>query len=209
MCMKKRVALTIVLSVALTAVFAQAPAKKKNKDLKKQLSEMEKEDQKWRNAWTEAQVKGDSAAAAKADQETARVDSLNYYTLRDMFSKHGYPNYDLVGADGALYFWLLVQHQDKHPQFQDSVLTAMKKEVDRGKANATLYAYLTDRVRVNSGKPQLYGTQVVMKADSTTYEPLPVEDPERLDERRKSVGLEPIAAYIKSVNETYMKKPDH
>jgi hypothetical protein len=132
-----------------------------------------------------------------------RTDSLNYFLLTEIFQKHGYPNYDLVGEKGSSDFWLLVQHQDRHPQFQEAVLAKMKVEVDRGKADATDYAYLVDRVKVNTGQLQVYGTQMRHNADSTSFEPKPVVEPEKLNERRKSVNLSTIEDYVESMNSVY------
>jgi hypothetical protein len=33
--------------------------------------------------------------------------------------------------------------------------------------------------------------------------PLPIEDEQNVDERRKAIGLEPIAEYFKQMNEFY------
>ena len=54
-------------------------------------------------------------------------------------------------------------------------------------------AYLEDRVRVHAGQPQLYGTQFNIAGGE--FGPFPIEDPQRLDERRAQAGLEPFAAY--------------
>ncbi|WP_425473561.1 DUF6624 domain-containing protein [Streptomyces tailanensis] len=60
-----------------------------------------------------------------------------------------------------------------------------------GDASARHLAYLTDRVLVADGQPQLYGTQYTHEADGTELRPQPIADPERLDERRAAMGLEP------------------
>lgn len=66
--------------------------------------------------------------------------------------------------------------------------------VSQGEATPADLAYLTDRVRSNEGREQLYGTQIADVRDGTVV-PWPVEDPERLDARRAAVGLEPFAEY--------------
>jgi hypothetical protein len=48
-------------------------------------------------------------------------------------------------------------------------------------------------VRVHAGQPQLYGTQFTVTGGE--LDPFPIEDPQRLDERRAQTGLEPFAAY--------------
>jgi hypothetical protein len=50
-----------------------------------------------------------------------------------------------------------------------------------------------DRVRVNAGRPRLYGTQNGMSVAG--FGPQPIVCPDRLDERRAAVGLPPVAEY--------------
>jgi hypothetical protein len=51
---------------------------------------------------------------------------------------------------------------------------------------------LEDRVAVNEGRPQTYGTQI---ADVIDGKPVPwlCSDPDRLDELRVQAGVEPFA----------------
>ena len=37
-----------------------------------------------------------------------------------------------------------------------------------------------------------------------SYEPKPVENPEKLNERRKQVGLSPIEDYIRIMNDSFL-----
>lgn len=193
-------------------LFGQKVATKINRPLKRELHRMERKDQKWRKRYIKIYTgkhQNDTTLIKELSSKMKETDSLNYFKIRNIFQQYGYPNYDLVGSSGELFFWLLVQHQDHHPQFQDSVLTAMKIQVDSGKATGILYAYLLDRVKVNTGLLQVYGTQTRLNADSTSYEPIPVVDPEHLNERRKSVGLGSIEKYIEGINKEYMRKPQN
>lgn len=65
------------------------------------------------------------------------------------------------------------------------------------------YAYLIDRVKINSDEPQLYGTQLEINMDSTSYEPKPTIDLQNLNKRRTEMELVPIEEYIKTMNEKY------
>ena len=47
--------------------------------------------------------------------------------------------------------------------------------------------------RVNAGQPQLYGIEFTVTGGE--FGPHPIEDPQRLDERRAAAGLEPFADY--------------
>ena len=52
-------------------------------------------------------------------------------------------------------------------------------------------AVLEDRVRIMSGREQLYGTQMAF-ADGR-YVPLAIEDSSHVDQRRRSANLPPLA----------------
>lgn len=88
----------------------------------------------------------------------------------------------------------LVQHADHDTAFQTNVLTMLTSLVGRKETSPTNYAYLYDRVAVNSNRPQRYGTQGRCTG-SGIWEARPTEDPGHLDERRAAVGLEPQAEY--------------
>jgi len=175
-----------------------------DKTLLQRLDSMAKEDQKWRiymSKFWNGELKGDTLTMETISHNCMITDSLNYFHLKEIFDRYGFPNYDLVGVKGSSDFWLLVQHQDRHPSFQDSVLVKMKIEVDSNKASASNYAYLVDRVKVNTGQPQVYGTQMQMNSDTTSFEPKNVIERAKLNERRKSVGLDSIESYIQMMND--------
>nr|WP_150136038.1 DUF6624 domain-containing protein [Streptomyces hyaluromycini] len=67
--------------------------------------------------------------------------------------------------------------------------------VATGDATARQLAYLTDRVLVAAGEPQLYGTQYTDDPDGSNQRLQPVADPDQLDERRAAMGLDTAAEY--------------
>jgi hypothetical protein len=177
-----------------------------NKQLLFKLDSMYELDQKWRNYLTRflnKQLTDDTISEKRISASLQRVDSLNHFELKTIFKTFGFPNTDLIGSAGTNRFWLLVQHQDLHPDFQEEVLVEMKKQTDAGKASRLDYAYLLDRVRVNTGRLQVFGTQMILNADKSSYEPKPVEALETLNERRASVGLSSIEDYIQTMNSRY------
>jgi hypothetical protein len=169
------------------------------------IDSLSKEDQKWRHASRELNNSKpvDSVRLAEAYRNMMLADSLNHLALVVIVEKHGFPDADLLGSEGTHLFWLLMQHQDAHPDFQQQVLALMEKAVQQGKASGQDYAYLLDRVSLNMGKLQVYGTQMNLNADGSSFEPRPCIDPEHLDERRASVGLGTIAQYIEVMNQAY------
>ena len=80
--------------------------------------------------------------------------------LKQIIGISGFPGFTQVGKEGSQHFWLLVQHSDDDPAFQKQVLSLMEKEVKKKNASARNYAYLLDRVNINSGLAQVYGTQL-------------------------------------------------
>jgi hypothetical protein len=129
----------------------------------------------------------------------------NQVLLAAIFKRRGYPGYDVVGQEGAHDFWLMVQHCDHHSDFQLEVLEAMKKEVDRHNADGKDYAYLTDRVALNTGHKQLYGTQVTYDLKICRAYPRPVADSVGLNERRKAVGMPLVEVYLNQISELHFE----
>ncbi|WP_141582208.1 DUF6624 domain-containing protein [Actinomadura sp. WMMA1423] len=121
------------------------------------------------------------------------TDLRNTAWLARAVRRHGWPGVAAVGPEAAHAAWLLAQHADRRPGLQRGFLEAMREAVEAGDADRKDLAYLEDRVRVNAGLPQLYGTQYDMT--EAGYGPRPIEDPDRLDERRAEVGLTPMAEY--------------
>jgi hypothetical protein len=123
-------------------------------------------------------------------QETVEpVDRANTARMREVVSEHGWPGHQLVGEAGAHAAWLLVQHAP--PDFQEEYLPLLEDAVARGDASPKDLAYLTDRVLMHRGKPQLYGTQYQVRDGVPTL--WAVQDPGGLDARRAALGLEPEA----------------
>jgi hypothetical protein len=95
-------------------------------------------------------------------------------------------------ADNAA--WHLVQHADREPDFQRRMLKELEA-LPKGHTDAKRIGYLWDRVARADKRLQRYGTQG--QCANGVWAPFDVEDPERLDERRKSLGMEPMAEHAK------------
>jgi hypothetical protein len=97
--------------------------------------------------------------------------------------------------------WLLVQHCDRDIEFQKTCLHLLTEAVIAEDAPKRHLAYLTDRVLVNEGLPQLYGTQILFKDGQLI--PYPIEQPGQLAERRAEMELEPFEDYLSTVHKFY------
>jgi len=119
--------------------------------------------------------------------------------VEKMFDKYGFLGYDKIGKDGSTHFWLLVQHSDKYPEFQKKVLKAMNKEVEKGNASPSNYAYLYDRVKVKAGERRMFGTQVSYDSAGHPFPAIGLVDSLNVDKFRKAYGLEPLKDYYKLI----------
>ena len=185
----------LVASALLPAAALAQPLAGADSLLARQLALRVEADQAARGLWTLAFERGREPSSAD-DALVAAVDSLNTAWLRGVVSERGWPGASRVGETGAHDAWLLVQHADRDPAFQREVLGLMGAAVAEGEASGADFAYLTDRVRLAAGEPQVYGTQ--LDVVDGRPEPLRLGDPEGVDARRAAVGLEPLGEYLES-----------
>jgi hypothetical protein len=133
-----------------------------------------------------------------------RIDYDNLKYVRRVVVDGRWPLISRDGEDAARYAFLLVQHADDDPDFQEQVLTLMRPLVARREANGKYYAMLFDRVALTRHRPQRYGTQ--FGSGNGCIAVRAVEDHNTLDARRASVGLAPLQEYARSLAETYHEK---
>ena len=176
-----------------------------NPSLYRLIDSMATEDQKWRNRHTKLEntSPNDSLQIRWSAKMFIKVDSSNYFALRKIINSLGFPSWDCVGKSGANKFWLLVQLQDSHVEFQKEVLQLMEQLWLKGNVSAVDYAYLVDRVKVNIGELQVYGTQFDLNVERSTHIPKPVIDPSNLNARREKMGLGTIESYMETANRRY------
>jgi hypothetical protein len=132
--------------------------------------------------------------------EKARdIDGRNLVDLKKLLQTHRWFTVSEFGSQADHNAWLLVQHADEDRDFQKQILALLEPLAAKGETSPKNFAYLYDRVAVNLRDPanrslQRYGTQGRCTGPGT-WEPFPVESPDKLDERRQAVGLMPEAEY--------------
>lgn len=127
------------------------------------------------------------------EKQAKNLDVKNQAWLRKLLENHGWPSRELYGR-WAQTAWLIAQHADNDLEFQKWALNLLRKAVEQSRAPAKERAYLEDRVLINQGLPQIYGTQIEKKDGRIV--PRALRDPEGVEERRKSVGLPPLGEYL-------------
>ena len=125
------------------------------------------------------------------------VHRANAELLRRLIAEHGWPNEELAGQDGAEAAWLVAQHSISEPEFMRSCRDLLALEARAGKVPRWQYAYLYDRIQVSENKLQRFGTQFDLTPEGPVV--CPVEEPDRLDENRRAVGLGPMRERLKAL----------
>ncbi|RMG41837.1 MAG: hypothetical protein D6719_07740 [Candidatus Dadabacteria bacterium] len=86
-------------------------------------------------------------------------------------------------------------------EFQETALKLLKEQRP-GEVQPHEIAYLEDRILVNKEGYQVYGTQLAQNGEGKLV-PIPIKDPDTVDQRRRNVGLEPLEEYLKKTREFY------
>ena len=159
-----------------------------NKLLKKYISQLVEQDQKFRKNLVREEL---------GSYLVYLVDSVHNQLIHRILDQHDYPTQRLIGRQGMKDFWLLVQHQDLDIKLQEGCLANSDFE-PREKA------LLTDRVLINKGEKQIYGTQFYRNSTGKLI-PRPIKKISQLEKVRKSVGLIPFRDYKKQMKKIGLK----
>lgn len=125
--------------------------------------------------------------------EARRIRTRNWEAITAQLDALGWPVVSVYGETADQAAFLVVQHADRNPELQARALAMLESLVKKRETNPENYALLFDRVRVNAGQPQRYGSQGECTEQGWTAKP--IEAPESVDARRAEMGLEPMEAY--------------
>jgi hypothetical protein len=153
-------------------------------------------------------LRAELVAMADADRRSGRATTDERHAARlweilDDFEC--WPGRRLVGDEGAEAAWRLAQHALFDPGLQRRCLEMLEVAVDTGDAPAGHHAVLLDRVRMADGRNQVYGSQFVRSDDGTTVVPFTIDDPAGVDDRRRRVGLPPLAEQTRAMQARYLQ----
>ena len=186
----------------LEARVAQAEAKL-NQPLKRELAEIMESDQGLRRQIGPTQQKYGfkSPQMDSLFHQMQRADGRNLPRVTAIIAKYGWPGKSVVGSSGSLTAFLVIQHSNLATMRK--YLPLMRQAAAQGELAKQNLALLEDRVLTFQDKPQLYGSQY--RRNETTGQPefFPIADEAHVDERRASMGLEPLADYAKGFGLNY------
>jgi hypothetical protein len=166
--------------------------------LSAELVAMMKEDQEVRQRWLKDQ-KNETLR-----EEMRALSKKHVERLGEIVAAHGWPGKSKAGINGASAAWTIAQHGG--PEFLGKMLPLMYDAVIKRELEESLYGTSLDRVLIQQGKKQMYGTQFDVDPATGKCEPKPIEDAERVDERRARAGMTPLAEYTKQLCELYLQR---
>ena len=164
------------------------------------LCDIGRKDQEVREEW--AKVATGSVTQEEAIEYALKMeetDSANQASVSNILDTYGWPTGLSDAANEAIF--LVIDHSDLRTM--NKYIGLFRDAVEKGYIQMNNLVTMEDRMLMNEGKPQKYGTQAysLVEDGKTVIYIWPVEDPDKLDALRKSVGLMPIGAYLEIVKQ--------
>ena len=187
--------LTKAESDMVVKTVAEPKSSKPNKKIRKRLERMAQER---RNIERELgfQKKSLNKKLARRN-ELSRKQTLE---LCQIFKTHGWLSIKNIRKDG-LYSVLFLIRNTIDPKLQRELLPVFVEAAQKGQVKKDVIASLIDSIRIKSGLPQIFGTQVVLKDEVAYLKPLLNE--KKVDEWRKAYDLNPLNNFMRNIEERY------
>ncbi len=198
----KKIKLIAILVLAVNSIlFAQnkeLSETKLNQELISLLDTIYYYDQNLRIVWNEIDKKygNNSKQADSIIRVVEKVDSINVIKVTKILDENGWLGEDVVGEKGNITLFLIIQHSNLETQLK--YLPMFREAVKNGKAKPNQLALLEDRILMEQGKKQIYGSQLMWDQNTGKYIVYPIEDPDNVDKRRAEVGLKTLSEYLKN-----------
>lgn len=126
-------------------------------------------------------------------KETVEVNHENLEIVVSLLENCGMPTLEEVSREQLGAIWLVLQHS-VHPKYTEKYFPYIEKATNDGDLKKEQYALMKDRILMNQGKPQIYGSQ--MKRGKL-YK---LAEPEKVNARRREMNMEPLEEYLKNFN---------
>jgi hypothetical protein len=128
-----------------------------------------------------------------------QIDSENERELRAILDTHSWCDLSTLGRTAIGFIWTIIQHS-RDPEFQRVQLDEMEPLLRRQLIHPSQYALLLDRITFRLDGHQVYGTQLTCSGGELV--PVPILDPETVDDRRAELMMPPLRDYIQVTAET-------
>ncbi len=177
-----------------------------NFELAQTLDALYEEDQKYRRLLGEfnAKYSKESAEYQQFMQEWLRSDSICLVKAEAIIAQYGYPGKTMVGMSRQDHVWAIIQHAP--PAKQEQYFPLIDEAAQKGEMNKRAWALLVDRIKMNNGEPQIYGSQVVPDDATGGLKFYTIEDEPNVNKRRAEVGLKPLEEYAQRMGVDWKPK---
>jgi hypothetical protein len=190
------VIISLIIARSADTLPGMAISAKERDSIVQVLFVVDEDDQKYREQLSFLQ---DSKTIDSAEWKAIMIkmraaDSINLIKVKAMLDKFSWLGADQIGEQCNTALFMVIQHADL--PVQEKYLPMIREAVKAGKLEPRHLALLEDRVDLREGRRQRYGTQLRWDERVKAYRLAPLEDPDHVDELRKSVGLSSLAVYL-------------
>ena len=166
-----------------------------SKDLRDELLKLQDRNQRlYRTAIEEM---SESRALRKRVAKTKEAGAAR---LCQILKEFGWPSTSRVGKDGVAAAFYLLKHNAPF-ELQVDLLPGIVAAVRRKEIEKGGLAELVDRMRLDAGLKQLFGTQASVVDGVLLISPIDAES--QVDERRKQFELPPLAEYLRHMERVH------
>ena len=116
----------------------------------------------------------------------------NEMRLLELLDEYGWPTASEVTEYAAAGAALIINHTSY--ELRSTYFPMLEESFKKGEAQPLRYAKMRDRLLVEEGKKQLFGTQ--WKFENADRVPYPILEPDYVDKRRSEIGLGPLSTYL-------------
>lgn len=172
---------------------------KQHKEISKEIAKMVEVEQYWMHKAIKS-----SNPNSSIHKKVKEINAINFKRVKEIVEEYGLISISKFGKEASYNTWLLIQHSPQEElTFMKHYLSLMEQNPQEVvKKNI---AYLKDRILVYQNEPQIYGTQLKWNKENNKWEASKLKNPEKVDELRKEMGLEPLEDYLKKHEEIYKK----
>jgi len=150
-------------------------------------------DQKYRASEHEPWVTGKEETARKQHM----LDSVNQMVIAKMIDKKKkYIGIDLVGFELYYIAFNVILHADL--AFEEKYLPMVEKAIKDRNLYRSYYPMLIDKIYMQKGLPQIFGTQLIPNKKRDVMELYKVQNLSEVNKLRKQYDLEPLNDYLKA-----------
>lgn len=123
-------------------------------------------------------------------KEIVEVDHRNLETVLSILENCGMPTLEEVSSKQIGAIWITLQHAHDM-KYRKKYFPFIEQAKDNGDLHKEQYALMKDRILMDEGQSQIYGTQI---KGGKLYK---LQNPETVNQRRKAMDMGPIEGYLK------------